>query len=157
MNGGHVFGIATTATDVAVHSRNDVGIGRLWNVLQQGHGAHNHSGGAITALERAFIHERLLHGMKFIAVGQSFDREDRLFVGISNGRGAGSDAFAVHQDGASSALAFAAAVFCAGELQILAEHVEQGPFGIGRDGPGFAVDGKCDGRVHKGSNVGYPL
>ena len=58
-------------------------------------------------------------------------------VGLRGGDEAGVDEQAVEQDGAGTALAFAAALFGAGESELRAEDVEQAGHGWGLDGVGF--------------------
>jgi hypothetical protein len=55
----------------------------------------------------------------------------------------------VHQDGAGAALAFAAAFLGAGEVEVLAEDVEQALHRRGVDGAGFVVDGENDALTHR--------
>ena len=58
-----------------------------------------------------------------------------LALGARGGRPAGEDALAVDQHRAGAALALAAAVLGAGQLQVFAQDVEQRPIGVGGHGP----------------------
>jgi hypothetical protein len=69
---------------------------------------------------------------------------------------AGVDQFAVHQYRARAALAFAAALFYAGEVQVLAKGVEEALHGRRFDGLGSIVDGKGES-FHFGIQFGLGL
>ena len=53
-------------------------------------------------------------GWSFWPDGDAFDGGDVCAFGLEGGDEAGVDQFAVHEDGAGAALAFAAAFFCSG-------------------------------------------
>ncbi len=131
-----------------VHAREQIGLGGVGLLIQQAGQAENHAGSAVAALEGAFGEEGLLDGMERFAFGEPLDCQDGLFVGIGNCGHAGDDAFSADQDCAGAALAFATAVFGAGQLQVLTQHVEQRAFWIGRDGPGLTVNGESNGFFH---------
>jgi hypothetical protein len=59
---------------------------------------------------------------------------------------AGVHAAAVDMDGAGSALAMVAALLCAGEIEVLAEAVEEGGAGVDLEAMVFPVDAEGDGR-----------
>src|SRR5688500_17328764 len=69
--------IRATAADVG-HVRVDVGIGRLWNLLQQSDSGHDHAWLTISALWHIELQPRLLHGMRAV-LRQTLDRDDLLF------------------------------------------------------------------------------
>ena len=56
---------------------------------------------------------------------QRFDGSDLRPVALGGQQQAGADGFAVHNHGAGSALAHRAALFGAGELQLLAQKIDQ--------------------------------
>ncbi len=89
---------------------------------------------AVAALKRPFVEERLLDRVQRVSLGQALDGDDRLAVGARDRRAAGEDALPVHQHRAGAALALAAAVLGAGQLQLFAQDVEQRPVGVGRHG-----------------------
>ena len=63
--------------------------------------------------------------MQFVSFGETLDGEHGLLMGICDRRQARRNRFAIEQDGASAALAFAATIFRAAELQVLPQDVEQ--------------------------------
>ena len=97
-------------------------------------GGEDHAGGADAALGSAVFEEALLDGVEFFVDGDAFDGGDVCAFGLQGGDEAGVDEFAVHEDGAGAALAFAAAFFCAGEVEVFAEDVEEALHGRGFDG-----------------------
>src|SRR5262249_17409478 len=74
--------------------------------------------------------------------------QNRSLVSIRDRRDASCDAFAVQEHCAGPALAFAATVFCASQLQVLTQHLEQRPVGIAGHAPEFSVDGEGKSFVH---------
>ena len=73
-------------------------------------------------------------GWSFCVDGEAFDGGDVCAFGLQDGDEAGVDQFAVHEDGAGAALAFAAAFFGSGEVEVFAEDVEETLHGWGFDG-----------------------
>ena len=132
-----------------LHAHGNVRIGRVRLFIKQTNDAHNHAGRAIAALESAFSKESFLNWMQFLAFAEAFDCDDGFFVGIGNGSETRGNAFAVQENGAGAALAFATAVLGAGELEILAKDIKQRAFGIGGDRVGTPVDSKFKSRVHR--------
>ena len=65
-------------------------------------------------------------GVELLALGQSLDGGDLLAGGGPNGKHAGAPRFAVNQDGAGAALAFAATVLAPGQIEEFAEDGEEG-------------------------------
>src|SRR5262245_23716303 len=86
--------------------------------------------------------------MKLIPLPESFDRQDGMLVRIRDRSEAGSDRFAIEQDGAGAALAFAAAVFCAGQVQLFAQNLEQGSLRIRSERVRLSIDGEGNRCVH---------
>src|SRR5271170_3055467 len=104
----------------------------------------DHAGSADAALGSAFFEEALLDGVKFFVDGEAFDGGDVGAFGLQDGNQAGVDQVAVDQDGAGSAFAFAAALLGSGEVQILAENVQEALHWWRFDGFWVAVDGEPD-------------
>ena len=87
--------------------------------------------------------------MKRIAGGQAFDREDVRAVAAQRKRETGIDAPADEEDRAGAALAAIAALLGAGEIEALAQEIEQRDSGIIEiDVAPHAVDGEADGEIH---------
>ena len=84
------------------------------------------AGGAVAALEAVVLEEGLLQRVQLVAVGQALDGGDLGAVGGDREHQAGVDAAAVEQDGAGAALAVVAALLGAGQIEVLAQGVEQG-------------------------------
>jgi len=91
-------------------------------------------------LHRALIQKRLLHGMQAVALGEAFNRSDLFLGDIGDTRDAGATGLAIDQDGASAALAFAAAVLAPGQIEMVAQHEEQAGVGIRVGGIDAPVD-----------------
>src|ERR1017187_3511896 len=148
-DGLFIFRVAATAADVFLHLRDDFRAGRARIFFQHAGDAHDHARRAIAALKRALRQERLLHRMQLAADSQALDGHDVLLVHVADVCDARGRALAVDEHRAGAALALATAEFCPGQLQILAQHFEQGSAGVGGDGPGFPVHGEVDFGVHK--------
>src|SRR5262249_23238510 len=71
---------------------------------------------------------------------QPFDGGDRLAYDRGGRRQAGTRRTPVNQHGASAALAFAAAVFRASQIQIVAQHAEQHALAVNFDAAFGSVD-----------------
>src|SRR6266576_6170910 len=108
-------------------------------------GGEDHAGGADAALGSALFEEALLYWMEFFVDDQAFDGGDFGAFGLQDGDEAGVDQVAVDEDGAGSALAFAASLFGSGEVQVFAEDVEQALHRWSFDGFFAAIDGELDG------------
>src|SRR4051812_13745625 len=102
----------------------------------------DHPGRADAALGAAAIEEALLHRRELAALRDAFDGEHRGAIDLAHGDEAGVDELAIDEDRARAALAFAAALFRAGEAEVFAEHVEQPLQGRRVEHPLGAVDGE---------------
>ena len=119
-------GIGAAAADVAAHQLADlVGGLRLAFGDQPGRRA-DLSRRAVAALERVMVDERLLQRMQRAVRRQAFDRGDLGAVLHDGQRQAGIDAPAVDQHRAGAALAVVAALLGAGQVEVVAQRVEQG-------------------------------
>src|ERR1700692_1033504 len=108
-------------------------------------GGEYHAGCADAALGSALFEEALLDGMEFFVDDEAFDGGDFGAFCLQDGDEAGVDQVAVDEDGAGSALAFTAALFGSGEVQVFAEDVEEAFHRWGFDGFFVAMDGEWDG------------
>ena len=119
----------------------------LFGFIEGGDGGADLAWGAVAALEAIVLEEGGLNGMEIFdafATGEAFDGGD---VGTLGGEGegeAGVDAAAVEQDGAGPALAVVAALLRAGEVEVLAEDVEEGGAGVKDEGVRRTVDFQGD-------------
>ncbi|MNY46571.1 hypothetical protein D3C86_1817620 [compost metagenome] len=71
------------------------------------------------------LDEGALHRMQVIAVGQAFDRDQLGTIAHHCQRQAGVDSLAIEQHRAGTTLAVVAAFFCANQVQLLTQQVEQ--------------------------------
>lgn len=110
--------------------------------------AHDHAGNAETALCGPHLQECLLQGMQHTVAAQPFDGGDRLAPGAGRLQLAGHQRLVVQQYDTATAFPVVTGHLRAGEVQILAQHVEQGAPGRNRQRPGFAVDLENDVRIH---------
>src|SRR6267378_1502399 len=106
-------------------------------------GGEDHAWGADAALGSALFEEALLDGMEFFGFtecwDEAFDGGDFGAFRLQDWDEAGVDQVAVDQDGTGSALAFAAALFGSGEVQVFAEDVEEALHRWGFDGFCLAI------------------
>jgi hypothetical protein len=137
----HVAGAAAEVAGQAFFDFIEGGVGVL---VEQVVGGEDHAGGADAALGSAFFEEALLDGMEMGWVAEAFDGEDGRLVGLKRGDEAGVDQLAVEQDGAGSALAFAAAFLGAGEVEVFAKDVEEAAHRGSGEGVWRVVDGEVD-------------
>ncbi|GLS22780.1 hypothetical protein GCM10007874_58000 [Labrys miyagiensis] len=89
--------------------------------------------------------------MELAALGQSFDGGDLGAVEARSESEAGIDAPSVDQHGASAALASIAPLLAAGQIETLAQQVEQHYARIIEIDPAqTTIDGEADGKRHEG-------
>jgi hypothetical protein len=112
-------------------------------LLEQRDCRHDHPGSAVSALQGFFVEKGLLHGVKLIAVRQTFNRSNLLLPNRGRFGDAGPLRFAANQHSTGAALAFATSVLCTGEIQLLAENAEERGLGIGFNGDGSSVHDKA--------------
>ena len=128
--------VAGAAAEISGEAFLDFGEGWVRVFGEQVVGGEDHAWGADAALGSAVLEEALLDGVELFAVGggEAFDGGDLRAFSLEDRDEAGVDEFAVHEDGAGAALAFAAAFLGAGEVEVLAEDVEEALHGRGGDG-----------------------
>src|SRR6266404_4536811 len=131
-------GAATT--DIG-DGRVDVRVGGLQLVFQQRGDGHDHAGLAIAALRHVVLEPSLLHLMQLAVLREPFDRRDLLARRGADGEGARTYRRAIDVDGAGATLRDAAAVFGAGQADVLADYPEQRRIRVGVDVLRLPVDG----------------
>src|SRR5882724_13434816 len=109
---------------------------------------------AVPALGRPQLREGLLQRVKPAVFGHALHRLDLASLTLHGQRQAGQHGIAVHQHGARAALAQLAAVLGAGEVQLLAEHLEESLVRRREDIALFPVDLE---RQERGHRVGLQL
>jgi hypothetical protein len=131
--------VGPAAADIAVHEFHDLAFRRTRILFEQRNCRHDHARSAVAALQGIFVEKGLLNGVKLIAFRQTFYRRDLLLCDSCCFGYARPLRFAVDQYGAGAALAFAASVFCAGQIEIIAENTKQRGLGIGINREGTSV------------------
>ena len=122
----HDVGIGAAAADIAAHEFADF-VGALRLALgDQAGGRTDLSRRAVAALERVVIDERLLQRMQRAIRRQALDGGHFGAVLHDGEREAGIDPPPVHQHGARAALAVIATLLGAGQVEMVAQRIEQG-------------------------------
>src|SRR5262249_47242582 len=119
-------GIGAAAADVAAHELANL-IGALGLAFRdQPGGRADLTGRAIATLERVVVDERLLQGMQGAVPRQTFDRGHAGAILHDGEREARHNTPAVEQHRAGAALAVVATLLRAGQIEVLAQCIEQG-------------------------------
>ncbi len=113
---------------------------RLRVFVEGGAHGHDESGRAEAALLSVVLHEGGRHGVELAAVDETLGGLDLFALGLQREHGAGVDGFAVHHDGAGAASAAIADALAAGDIEIIAQGVEQRNARLDGGGHGGAVD-----------------
>ncbi len=98
---------------------------RFGILIEQGFRAHDHTGGAIAALDRTFLDKSTLYGMQFLSLRKTFDRLDRPAVSFDSQDETGIHRLTVEQHGTGTAVAQTAAFFCARQAQFAAQQIDE--------------------------------
>src|SRR5471032_127524 len=130
MDRGADAGVTGAAAHIAGHGAMNVGIRGLGLLAQKRRGIHDLARLAIAALRHVHIDPGLLQGMEFSILRQAFDGGDFLVADLRNRRLARPHRRAVDMYGAGAAGADAAAIFCAHQPEMIAQHPQQGCSGI---------------------------
>jgi hypothetical protein len=97
LNGGHDLRVGAAQADVAVHGAEDLLVRRARRRLEQRDAGHDHPRGAVAALQRVLVDERLLERVELPAALEALDGRD-LLAGRGGGGGlAGADWLAVEE------------------------------------------------------------
>ena len=108
---------------------------------------HQDARRAIAALRAAQVGERGLQRVQRRPAGEAFDRLDGLALAFDRQHEAGEQRLSVHQHGARAALAQFAAVLGAGQVEVLAQHLEQRLVRREQQFRVLAVDAQCHPHV----------
>jgi hypothetical protein len=100
------------------------GCHRRWShaLLHAGDRGHDLSRRAIAALESVLVDEGLLHRVRMITMGKTFDGRDFLILRCKRQSQARHHTTAIDQHRAGAALAVVAPLLAAGQADVLAEH-----------------------------------
>jgi hypothetical protein len=112
--------------------------------VEQRNGGHDLPRRTVSALVTVAFDECLLHRMQRSKTTDAFDRRDFVAFMRACQRQTRIHAAAVHVHGARAALAVIAAFLRAGEMQMLAQCVQQRGAWIERECVGFAIDRQFD-------------
>jgi hypothetical protein len=93
----------------------------------------------------------LLQGVKFAVLLETFDGGDFAMADGADGCDARAGGHAIKENGAGAALALAAAVLAAGEVEVITQDAQEAALAIGIHGAIFAVDVELGDSGH-GSN-----
>ena len=118
---------------------------------QQGVGVHYHARSAESALDGAIFKKGFLQRMKLISLCQAFYGRDFLPLNRSDRRYAGAYSLVVDDDGARTAKAAAAAVFCSRKPEIGSEDPQQFSVALNINAGRFSVKYKTNGFFHIGT------
>ena len=143
-------GIGAAAAEIAAHAFAHAlrVIARL-AFVDQADRAHDLAGRAEAALQSVMRDERRLHRMQLVAPCDALDGEDVGAVVAYRQRQAGIGPPPIDQHRAGAALAAVASLLGAGQVQTLAQEIEQRDAGIIEiDVPPHPVDGEADGEIH---------
>src|ERR1700722_20172459 len=143
LDGAEDAWIGAAAADVAVHMTNDVVAARILVGRKQRRGLHDLAGLAVAALRYLQVEPGFLQRMVAIG-GQALDGGDALASHHGDRRLARPHRLAVEMDRAGAAHAGAAAIFRAGELEMLPHHPEQRCLGTGIHTCRLIIDGEGD-------------
>ena len=162
-------GIGAAAADVAAHALADLGSRRLRRRRQVGaHMARNAGldlvehrnrradlpGRAVAALIAVMLHEGGLHRVQVVGRAQPLDGGDAVALVHDRQREARRDPPPVDDHGARAALALIAPLLGAGEVQVLAQRVEQRRPRVELELAGYAVHRERDLRDGSGFDNG---
>jgi hypothetical protein len=121
----HDVGVRPTPTEVAAHELADLGVGARPALLQQGDSRHDLPGSAVATLEAVVADERRLHRVQLPVLGQPFDSRHFPALALCRQHQARNDALAVEQNRASPARPLVTAFLGTGQVQVLAQRIEQ--------------------------------
>src|SRR6266478_4465280 len=121
----HDLVVPRAPAEVAGEPVADLGLRRVGRPLEQGLGGHEEPWSADAALERGALQELLLQRMERLAGGHALDGLDLVAGYLAAQDQAGADQPAVQHDAARPAIAGRAAFLAPGQVEGVAQHVEQ--------------------------------
>src|SRR3954447_19417761 len=111
--------------EIAAHELPDLRIGSRSVLIQQTNGRHDLPRGAVAALKAVMPDEGLLHRVQTAVAREPLDRRHLPPIALRRQSQAGQDPLAVDQHGACPARPLIAPLLRAGQLEHLAQRVEQ--------------------------------
>src|ERR1041384_3981437 len=82
LNGVDDVTVAGAAAEIALNAMCDLFARRLGVAIEKLDTAQDHARRTVTALKTVLLPEAFLHGMKFVAVGEPFDRGDLRAIAL---------------------------------------------------------------------------
>src|SRR5882724_3780289 len=135
--------VGAATADVG-HRRVDVLVAGTAVLGEQRHRRHDLARLAVAALRDLVVDPGLLHRVQLAALREPFDGQHLLAGGGGHRHRARAHRLAVQVNGAGAALGDAAAEFGALHVEHVAQHPQQGHFGLDVDVVLLAVDGEFD-------------
>ncbi len=117
--------LAVQADGASVETVEGLADGDELSPLQQGGRAHQHPGGAVAALEGVVVAEGLLERRQLVALREPLDGLDARAVDLDGEQHAALHEPAVEDDAARAAVAGVAADVAAGQVEVVAEEVDE--------------------------------
>src|SRR5262249_31298788 len=117
--------VAGASAQVPLEGQSDLRVRGIRIDLEQIDDGHDHAGGAEAALQAVLLVKRLLHGMEVTVPVEALDRCDLSAVGLDCKDGARLHGASVEMDGAGAANGRVAADLRAGEIEVVAEKVDE--------------------------------
>src|SRR5262245_25103205 len=136
--------VSGAAAEVARQPVADLGLAGIGVSLEQGPGRHEESGRADAALQGGVLEELLLQGVQGLARRHALDGLDPPPAHLAAQHEARADQPPVQGDAAGPAVAGGAALLAAGQVQRVAEDVEQGLLRLAEELDLVPVHGGCD-------------
>jgi hypothetical protein len=139
--------VAGAAADIATEPLLDLfTIGERIDPQRRGR-RHHHAGNAIAALAGAGLVEGLLEERQFALLRQALDGVDLRSLRLADGHQAGLHQHAIDKHRTSTTFAGAAAILGAGEVQVLAQKIEQPLIGLRAPRNLAAIDDSFDAKL----------
>src|SRR6266550_5668086 len=148
-DGAHDVVVARAAADVALKGVADLVVARFGVAGEKVGGDHDHARRAEPALEAVLLPERGLDRVELVVGLHPLDRRDLAAVRLDGEHCAGLDGPSVEMDRAGAALAGVATDVGAGQLEVLADQLDEEPSGLDVRLARLAVDRERDVRGHQ--------
>jgi hypothetical protein len=128
LNGRDNPRVRSTAADVSIHVLANILFRGVGNAIEQSDSGDDHPGGAVSALEGFAIEKRLLHRMQATVLLETLDGSDFFIRSGGHLSSAGPHWPAIQQHRTGAALTLATSVFCASQVQFVAQYGQKTAF-----------------------------
>src|SRR5262245_40069516 len=132
--------VAGAPAEVAGEPVARLGLRRARIAVQQGFGGDQQARRAEAALQGRVLQEFPLQRMEIMAARHALDRLDGAAFGLDRKHQARADQAAVDGHAAGAAITRAASLLAAGQMQLVAQHIQQGELRLAQKLSGLAVD-----------------